>query len=147
MGQSRSVRRRKHKRKKRLEERALRFHQANDTLSEAATLLNSVRWENPNAFWTSVGLLMEVWRTDANFWASQLGSENGEIARVWDKNILLKRIQFIISLVFSKDADEDEKEKKLMIAELQELLRRAFSGQQPYCPKQLNSSRRHRIRL
>lgn len=147
MGRSRSVRRRKHKQRTRLDRRALRFYKANYALAKTAKLLNDTRFKDPNSFIASVGLILEHWRREANFWAAQLGGESEKMPPVWDKNVLLKRISFIRSLVFSENPVEDQKEKKLMIEELFELLRSAFWGKQPYCPKQLNSSKRYEMRL
>lgn len=147
MGESRSVRRRKHKKLTRLERRASRFFKANHSLVKTATLLNDIRWEDTDSFIASLGLILDHWRSEANFWAAQLGSESAKIPHVWDKKIILQRIKFIRSLTYSTDAVENEKEKKLMIEELHELLRSAFWGKQPYCPKQLNSSKRYEMRL
>jgi len=146
MGRSRSSRRREHKRQKRLAEKVRRFQRANDALGREARLLNSVRWQDPNAFWIAFGLLMEKWRKDARTLASQLRSGSVNIPLVWDKRVMQKRVEFIESLELSKNAAADQREKKLIIEELREFLRSSFVGLQPFCTKQLNATGHHEMR-
>jgi hypothetical protein len=143
---SRSARRRRHKKLSRLQWRAHCFYKANDGLAKTANLLNDIRLKDPVTFIASVGLILDHWRREANFWAGQLGNESEKIPLVWDKKIILQREQFIKSLTYSKDVIENKKEQNLMIEESSELLRQAFSGQQPNCIKQLNFSRRYNMR-